>query len=83
MTVVVPTANDEPGFAVVVTDALEQRSVAVGAVQVAVAVEVVVLTVVLAGQAVRDGGVRSLAQGFVTATRNVQVEVLPTASLAV
>jgi hypothetical protein len=83
---VVPIANVEPGTLVVVTAGLVvQLSVAVGAVQVAVVVVLVptVLTVILAGQGVKEGGVTSVAQALTTVTEKVQVAVLFLASAAV
>ena len=65
-----------------VTPANVQLSVAVGAVQVAVAFVPAVATVRLAGQVVNFGAAVSAAQGFVTLTVNVHFDVLPILSEA-
>ena len=91
--VVVPTGKHEPipkpgmGAEVTDTEGVPQLSVAVGAVHEALAQVPVVVKFMLVGQFVNVGAVASVAQGstavFVTVTVNVQVAVLPFASVAV
>ena len=93
VTVVVPTGKHEPipkpgmGAEVIDTEGVEQLSVAVGAVHEALAQLPVVVKFMLVGQFANVGAVASVAQGsttvFVTVTVNVQVAVLPFASVAV
>ena len=61
-----------------------QLSVAVGAVQDATAQSFKVERLILAGQAVKTGGVTSLSQGliFTTVTVKLQVAIFPLASVA-
>ena len=69
------------------TEGVEQLSVAVGAVQVAIAQSVVVVVkLILAGQFVKVGGVTSLSHGLimvlVTVTIKEHVVTFPLASVA-
>ena len=88
--VVVPMGKQEPltkptiGAEVIDTEGVEQLSVAVGAVQLAIAQPVVVVKLIFVGQLVKEGGVTSLSHGlvFTTVTVKVQVAILPLASVA-
>ena len=70
LTVVVPIGNAPPfvkpvvALVVKITEGVEQLSVAVGAVQDAIAVVVAVVKFMLAGQAESTGGVTSVVQGL-------------------
>ena len=65
-----PTGKQEPmpsptaGEEVRDTEGVPQLSIAVGVIQLAIAQLVVVLSLILAGQLVRVGGVSSLPQGL-------------------
>ena len=86
MTVVVPTGKQKPLVKLLDTEGVAvQLSVAVGVVQVAVAQVVVVVKLILAGQAERTGFTTSFVQPLllVTATSKAQVAVLFLASVAV
>jgi hypothetical protein len=65
------------------TEGVPQLSVAVGAVQVAIAAVSDVVLAIFTGQAVKTGNVVSLTHGFVTVTVNEQVALLLLASVAV
>ena len=67
------------------TEGVEQLSVAVGAVHVAAAEVVVVVKFILAGQAVRTGGILSVVQALdcVTIILKAQIVLLFLASVAV
>ena len=66
------------------TEGVEQLSAAVGAAQVAVPQSAVVVTLILAGQFEKVGGVTSLSHGlvFTTVTVKLQVAIFPLASVA-
>ena len=80
-----PFVKPTVGLVVNVTEGGVQLSVAVGAVQLAVAVVPVVVKLILAEQAVKTGGIISVAQGSinVTMTLKLHVAVLFLASVAV
>jgi hypothetical protein len=88
VTVVVPIGNAPPFVKPVVglvakdTEGVLQLSVAVGAVQVATAVVPVVVKLRLAGQAVKTGGVASVAHRLVIITVKLHVALLFLASIA-
>ena len=89
--VVVPIGNAPPfvkptvGLVVKDTDGVVQLSVAVGAVQDAIAVVVAVVKLIFVGQAVNTGGTLSVAQllDWVTVTVKLHVAVLFLASVVV
>ena len=91
LTVVVPIGNAPPfvkptvGLVAKVMEGVVQLSVAVGAVQDAIAVVPVVVKLIFEGQAVKTGGIISVAHGSinVTVTVKLHVAVLFLASVAV
>ena len=81
-----PIGKQKPLFRVLVTEGVAvQLSVAVGAVQVAMAQVVVVVKLIFCGQADKTGGMASVAQLFAadTTTLKLHVAVLLRASVAV
>ena len=80
-----PLVSPAVGLVTKLTEGVEQLSVAVGAVHVAVAEVVAVVKFILPGQAVKTGGILSVVQvlDWVTIMLKAQVVVLFLASVAV
>lgn len=78
-----PSGKVVPDWCVVIKETMPQLSVAVGAVQVAVAEVPVVVKLMLAGQPLMTGLTASFWHGLVTTTSKEQVARLPTLSEAV
>jgi hypothetical protein len=79
----VPILNFVPELWVFNTEGTPQLSVAVGGVQVTIAVVSVVFWAIFTGQLAKMGFTVSLAQGFVTVTVKAQVAALLLESFAV
>ena len=79
-----PIVKPAVGAELTDTEGVVQLSVAVGAVQVAIAQLFKVVRLIFAGQAVNTGGCASVSHGsiFTTVTVKLQVAIFPLASVA-